>query len=152
MAEREVEDAGLRDDAGERHARALARRRPCGQLAAGGVADGDDPAAGLDPVDAGERVDGGGDVVERLRVAAAAAQAAVLEVPRRPAGRGEVVADPVHQRAVVAVAPEAAVDQHGDSRARAVGARQLAELRRVRPVGDPFHPLGGHAERAHRFG
>src|SRR3954469_9464334 len=90
------------------------------------MADGDHPREverpGL-PVDrvaaAGRReldqvVDARRDVLERVRPAAAVAEAPVLEVPRRPAAGDEVLAQRPHQLAPEARAPEAAVDDDGD--------------------------------------
>jgi hypothetical protein len=133
----EIEHAGLGDDRGDRHARIVAGRGPRREVAAGGMADRHD-AAEVDAVERGQVVDGGGDVVERLRNAAAAAEPAVLDVPGRPAAPREVLAQRVHQGQVVAVAPEAAVEHDGD-RPRPV---QDAELRGVVAVPTPPAPHG----------
>ena len=168
-AQPQVDDAGLRDDGRHRHAGALARREPGREVPARGVADARAgrrrassvhagcaarrPRAARGP-EVGEVVDGGGHVVERLREAAARAapEAAVLDVPRRPAARGEVRAQRVHLLAAVARAPEAAVQQDGDGvRSVAVRQVQLGVLRAGRAVGMALrrrHPATAPPRRA----
>jgi hypothetical protein len=93
-------------------------------MAACGVADRDQ---GIEP----ERRGGARcvrHVDERLRVAAAGPDPAVLDVPRRPTPRREVVCHGPHQVEAVPCTPEAAVDQDGG---RAGLAPELAELIRM---------------------
>ena len=71
---------------------------------------------------AGQRLDGGDDVVERRRPVAAAVEPAVLDVPDGEAARGEVGGHAVLEVAPVLRAPAAAVDQH-DGRMRAARRR-----------------------------
>ena len=59
-----------------------------------------------------EPVDRGGHVGERLRAAAAGADAPVLDVPHGPAAAHELGRDRPHHAPAVALAPGAAVDQH----------------------------------------
>jgi anthranilate phosphoribosyltransferase len=68
-------------------------------------------------------------VLERRRPAAASAEPPVLQIPRGPAGTREVLAQGVHQRAVVRVAPEAAVDHHHHR--GVTHAKQFTELARM---------------------
>ena len=157
--EPQVDDAGLRDDAGHRDARRLARGEPRREMPAGGVPDRDDAVAVERDVPCAmcrqvrEVVDRGGDVVERLRVAAARepAEAAVLDVPRRPAARGEVGAQRAHQLAAVLRAPEAAVEHDGDGEAarRRPGRKSSPYCERARPYG---WRSGGDTQRARRLG
>nr|WP_237047812.1 hypothetical protein [Lentzea guizhouensis] len=89
---------------------------------------------------AGEEVHRRLDVLERARPPAALADPPVLDAPHRVPGRHEVVRQR-HDRAPVPQArPVAAVDQH-DDRERTVALRQvqLADLRRVRSVGQQPH-------------
>ena len=65
-------------------------------------------------VDRVERVDSRCHVQERLRPPASATDAAVLEVPRGEAVRGQVEAEPLHQRAVVLRSPVPAVHDDGN--------------------------------------
>ena len=100
------------------------RRQVRGEVAARAVADGHAPGR----VER-ERLRRRDDVVERRGHAAAVAEPPVLDVPRRPPARGEVGAQRVHQRPVVARAPEAAVEHDRHAGRLAGGPEQLAELR-----------------------
>ncbi len=132
-----VEDAGLGHDAGDRHRRIAPGRRPRRQVAAGRVADRDDAAQVERRVDVGEGVDRRGHVVERRRVPTAAADAAVLDVQRRPATCRQRRRQRSAERQVEALPPEATVDDDGDGRLLPAGRhRQLGELRRVVAVAD----------------
>jgi hypothetical protein len=83
-------------------------------------------------LDGGEKVDSRSDVEERLRPAAAVPDAPVLEIPGSEAAPGEVLAEPRHQRPVVARPPVTAVDDHDDRvRSALVRDEQLGELARV---------------------
>ena len=108
----QVQHARLGDDAGERDLRRLAGRRPRRQVPAGAVADRHDATAVHRQV--GQQIDRGGHVVERRGHAAAVAEPAVLDVPRRPAARGEILRQRLHQVQSVLVLPEPAVDEHRD--------------------------------------
>ena len=66
---------------------------------------------------AGQRLDGGDDVVERRGPVAVAVEPAVLDVPDGEAAHGEIRGDAVLEVAPVLRAPAAAVDQH-DGRMR----------------------------------
>jgi hypothetical protein len=69
----------------------------------------------------GERVDAGGDVEQSARPASSLlADTAVLEVPGSEATSREVERQRGHHRAIPALAPEAAVDEH-DTRPGTVG-------------------------------
>ena len=108
-------------------------------MTAGRVADGDHPVGrqaearpdGRQVIDPVRHVD------QRARPAAARfADAAVLEVPDRVAPGREVDGEREHDAAVVAVPPEAAVEQHDDRvRAGTVGEMERALLARTGPVG-----------------
>jgi hypothetical protein len=83
-------------------------------------------------LDGGEEVDSRSDVQERLRPTAAVPDAPVLEVPGCEAVYGEILAEPGHQRPVVARPPVAAVDDDDDRvRSALVRDEQLGELARV---------------------
>ena len=137
----QVQHTRLRDHLRHRHQRVLARRRPGRQMAAGGVADRDH-AREVD-IQRGQEVDRVGHVLERGGHATAVAQPPVLDVPRRPAARREVLRERVHQRQVVAIAPEPAVDEDRD-RPLAV---QHAVLRGVVAVVMPLRHRGTAAPR-----
>ena len=94
------------------HLRRLAGRRPRRQVPAGAVADRHDATAVHRQV--GEQIDRGGHVLERRRHAAAVAEPPVLDVPRRPPARGEILRQRLHQVQSVLVLPEPAVDEHRD--------------------------------------
>ena len=116
-------------------ARAAAQKA---RLPAGRVADRHHVGEVEPLLEPAELVDPRGHVLERRRPAAAAApaQPAVLEVPDRPAAPGEVGHETVLEPAVVAGAPEAAVDEHGHGVGRRAvrGQRELAELIAMRAV------------------
>ena len=128
----EVADAGERDGRANADARLRARRsrrqpvrrsQPERQVPAGRVADGYH-ALRIRLLDLGERVDGGGDVLERPRPAASRlAHAPVLDVPREVAARGQVACQGRHRRPVPA----------RRARSRRAGARRRATGRRPRP-------------------
>ena len=131
----EIEDARLRNGSADPDARVssrrlggqgLARRRPERELPSGRVPDRGNAREIERRLDVGERVDSGGHVQERLRPPASAADAAVLEVPRGEAVRGQVEAEPLHERAVVLRAPVPAV--HDDGNRMRPGARRQEEL------------------------
>src|SRR5262249_27669848 len=87
-------------------------------------------------VELDEEVDTGCDIVERVGPAPASSDAAVLEVPRRHPVRREVDADVGHERAVVARAPVAAVEDDCDGvRPDARGDEKLPDLAPARAVG-----------------
>ena len=132
----QIEDAGLGDDAGDGDGRIGARRRPRREVAAGRVADADDPRQVERRVDIGQRVDGRADVVERRRVPAAVADAPVLDVPGRPSPWRQRRRQRSTERQVVAGPPEPAVDHDGHRRRRRgiEGQRQLGELELVGAV------------------
>ena len=98
-------------------------RRPEREVPAGRVADRDGRRA--------DEVERRRHVVERRRPAAAAAEPAVLDVPRRPARGGQVLAELVHQVPVVRIAPEAAVEHHRRPARLARRRELLDDLRRV---------------------
>ena len=126
----EIDHAGLGDRMRDPNSRLGPSGGPEREVAARRVADRDDDAQLLDK--SNQVVDAGGHVLERLRPAAPSAKPPVLQVPGRPAGACEVLAESVHQRAVVGVPPEAAVDDHRHgSTLRAGGEEQLAELARM---------------------
>ena len=139
----QVEHAGLRHDPRQWHARVLARGGPRGQVTACGMTDRHHPRQ-VHAIELGELVDGRAHVVERLRHAAAVAQPAVLDVPRRPAALGKVLGQRLVQVEAVLGLPEPAVD---DDRHRAL-AIEHAELRGVVAVamdGLPHRQMLGHA-------
>jgi len=121
----QIADGGLADGAGQRDPRLRARRAggqprprpgPQRELAARGVAGGDHPSevqARRGGRNVRERIDPRSDVLERRGPPAARppadAQAAVLEVPHCPAAAEQIEGKRVHQRAVEARPPEAAV-------------------------------------------
>ena len=84
-----------------------------------------------------ERVDAGADIVERVRPSpAVVTHPAVLEVPCRPAVRDEVDTEPIHQVTVVAITPEASVDDDRDAYGGAgFGKEQLGVLTGMSAVG-----------------
>jgi hypothetical protein len=107
-------------------------------VTAGGLADRHDAGEVERRVEALQRVDRGADVLERRGIAALAhlADAAVLDVPRRPAVAGEVAREVLGRLERVLLAPEAGME-HDRDRQRAVHARrqqQVGELVEVRPV------------------
>src|SRR3954463_1435359 len=112
----------------------MADRHDAGEVERARLAVDRVPAAGRRELD--EVVDPRSDVLERVGPAAAVAEPAVLEVPRRQAVRDEVLAQRAHQLAAEAGAPEAAVydHRHGD-RFATRRPEQLAELRPADPVG-----------------
>ncbi len=133
--EREVEHARLRDGGANPDARLgsrrlrrerSARRRPQRELPAGRVPDRHDAGEIERCRDVGQGVDTCGYVEERRRPAAAATDAAVLEVPGGEAVGGQIEAEPLHQRAVVLCAPVPAV--HDDGNRMRPGARRQEEL------------------------
>jgi hypothetical protein len=72
----------------------------------------------VDLLDRGQAIDGGRDIRERPRPAAAfVPDAPELDVPRNDPAPHRVVRERVHQRPVPPAAPEAAVDEH-DTRLR----------------------------------
>ena len=121
----QVEDPGLGHRAGQSDAR-LGARGPARKPAPGGSPEGEVPARRVsDREDTGqvdsrlqgaEPVDPLGNVLERggPAPAAAPAQAAVFQVPHRPPATGEIGDERVLEPSVVAVPPEATVDQDGD--------------------------------------
>ena len=128
-----VGDRGQRDD---RQAAAL--RRPERELAAGGMADEHRAAV----VGQGQSVAVGQRTFEVLRCrgpfAAGIAEPAVLEIPASDPGAAECLAEVTEVDQVVGRLPVAAV-QHERERERPVAGRdaKVAELERLRPVGDP---------------
>ena len=88
------------------------------------------------PVDVGERVDPGGDVVQGRRNPAAAADSAVLEVPGGPAPRGETGGEWSAERQVVRRLPETAMDDHHHPALLPVRPVELGELAGVVAVGN----------------
>jgi hypothetical protein len=116
--------------------------RPQRQMAAGRVADHDDPSEVERSVEPADVVDTGRDVLERGGPAtpAAPAEAAVLEVPDGPAAAGQVRDERILKPEVVLRPPVAAVDQDGDGpgRRRPSGSRELPELIPPLPVGMPL--------------
>jgi hypothetical protein len=108
---------------------------PEGEVAARGVADAGDPGEVERRIDCIQVIRRGRDVEERLGPPAARADAAVLEVPGRDAGRCEVEGEIGHQRAVVPRPPVAAVhDDHDRVRAGTLWQEQLADLASVLAV------------------
>ena len=97
-----------------------------------------------------DRVDAGGDIVQRHRepTVAALTHPAELEVPCGVAPRREVVSEWRDVGAVVQLAPEAAV-KNDDDRVRPVALRQveIADLVGVRAVGDRGQNETGSAAR-----
>ncbi len=82
-----------------------------------------------------QQIDTRRDIVEGLRPPAAVSDSPVLEIPRCAAAAGQVLAEPVHQRAVVTRLPVAAVDDDDDRmQPLPVGKKQLSELAGVIPV------------------
>src|SRR3954463_10789196 len=88
----------------------MADRHDAGEVERARLAAARVPAAGRRELD--EVVDPRRDVLERVGPAAAVAEPAVLDVPCGPAVGDEVLAQPAHQLATEAGAPEAAVDDH----------------------------------------
>ncbi|AKE90500.1 hypothetical protein AAT18_16080 [Rhodococcus aetherivorans] len=150
---REVERTRLGDDEFGAHLRALTRE-PHGELTAGRVPD--DPHPGRIEFDTrgqgplghrgGDGVEGRDDVGGHLRPPPARAEPPVLDVPRRHTVRSEFERQRRAEVEVVLPAPEAAVDHHhdghGPGRIRGVRQVQVAELLRLRTVGDTG---SGHA-------
>ena len=98
--------------------------------------DGDDTGELEGCLEVGERIDTRRDIEERVRPAAAATDAAVLEIPCRHTVRGQIEAEAIHERPVVLGAPVPAVCD--DRNRMGPGARreeELHELARVRAVG-----------------
>src|SRR5918995_5414573 len=102
------------------------------------MSDGDHPVQRKRPGRrAGEHIHGRGDVVERGRPATVAAHPAVLDVPGRVPGRGEVGRERPAELESVPLAPEPAVHDDNHSTWRAGREGELAELAGVVTVGDP---------------
>src|SRR5690606_33074630 len=119
------------------------RRRPGGQVTAGGVAQ-QHRRPRRDVGQARQQLDARRDVVEGGRGATAVADTPVLEVEHAPAPGRQVLCRRAAQREVVAGPPEPAVDDHhGPPRPR--HRRPLGVLRGVRTVVDP--PGRGHRGR-----
>jgi hypothetical protein len=109
-------------------------------VAARGVPDRDDPVerqlrrrSRTGPASASTAA---ADVVEGRGPPTAPAHPAVLDVPRREPGRGEVRGQRAAEVEVVGVPPEPAVDDDHDAARRPRGQRQLTEPLRPRRVRD----------------
>ncbi len=110
-------------------------------MPAGAVADRDQ-AAKIEVVRgrlAAKRVRRRGDVPERAGIAAAGpVDPAIVDVPHRKPALGQIVGNPVHDRAIGDVGrPAAAMDhQHRRVRPLAGGEPQIGDLERIGAVGD----------------